>query len=93
MFEFKVRPDHAEPYEVTATSRDVLVWERTTKGRTLQALAGDPAMVDMYKIAFLASQRQGMFHGTQQEFEAQCEIDFEDEPEPDPTQPEASAGP
>lgn len=90
MFEFKITPEHGDSFEVTATSRDVLVWEKTTKGRTMKSLRDDLAINDLYKIAHLASKRQQLFTGTLQEFEETCDLDFEEEEEPDPTQSGAS---
>lgn len=92
MIEFSVNPENGDAYEVTATSRDVLLWEKTTKGRSVKTLMDDVSLVDMYKIAYLASQRQGLFHGTIKEFEDSVDLDFEETDQPDPTQPGASTG-
>jgi hypothetical protein len=95
MITLKVTPDEGTAYLVTATSRDVLTWEKTTTGKkSFMHLMSEPNLIDFYKLAHLASWRQGLFSGTFQEFEAQCEVAFEEEDEePDPTQPAASAGP
>lgn len=86
MFTFKVKPDDADEFEVTAGTRDVLVWERTTKGASFGAVGqGDLKMVDLYKIAHIASRRLGLFTGDLKAFEETCEITFEEEGEPDPT--------
>jgi hypothetical protein len=91
MFEFTIRPDDADEYKVTATSRDFYVFERTTKGRSFADVGTNLHMADMYKLAHLASKRQQLFNGTLDEFASSCDIDFEEEEEPDPTQPEALA--
>lgn len=89
MHHFEVTPDGGDPYRVSTASRDVLQWERTTKGASLSDLLARPNMTDLYKLAWLASKREGHFGGTVKDFEDRCElelVDAEDE-EPDPTQP------
>jgi hypothetical protein len=90
----QVTPDDAEPYTVTATSRDVLMWEKTTKGdKSFVDLVQSPNLVDLYKVAHLASHRQGLFTGPYADFEATCEVtgvDDEEDEEPDPTRSAAS---
>lgn len=98
MITLTITPDNGEPYKVTATSRDVFAWEKTTGSKkSFVDLINEPTMVDLYRVAHLACWRQGLFTGNQAEFEATCEVtggvdDVEDE-EPDPTQPAASAEP
>jgi hypothetical protein len=97
MITLKVTPDGAEAYSVTATSRDVLTWEKTTKGnKSFLNLITEPNLIDLYRVAHLASWRQGLFAGNFQEFEATCEVTAEMEEEesddaPDPTQSAHSA--
>jgi hypothetical protein len=91
----QVTPDDAEPYKVTATSRDVLMWEKTTKGdKSFVDLVQSPNLVDLYKVAHLASHRQGLFTGPYADFEATCEVtgadDEETDAEPDPFQSDPS---
>lgn len=93
MIEFTIAPDDGDPYEVTATARDVLLWEKTTKGRSFAALMDDVRMTDMYALAHAASRRQRLFTGTLAEFERDCELEFEEAEEPDPTQPDLSDEP
>jgi hypothetical protein len=84
----KVTPDGGDEYTVTATSRDVFVWEKANRNRTFGALMQDMAMVDLYKLAHIASRREGLYTGSLSEFTEQCEIaqgDEEDDAEPDPT--------
>lgn len=96
MITLTIRPDGGEPYKITATARDVLAWEKTTGSKkSFVDLVNEPTMVDLYRVAHLACWRQGLFTGTQQEFEASCEVtgvaeEVEDEA-PDPTQSAASA--
>lgn len=87
MITFTVRPDGGEPYELTAGSRDVLQWERTTKGKSAATL-GD--MADMYKVAWLAAKRQGLYDGSLQDFETTVDLETEGDEDgsdegPDPT--------
>jgi hypothetical protein len=95
MITLLVTPDGGDPYKVTATSRDVLMWEKTTKGeKSFVDLINEPNLTDLYRVAHLACFRQGLFTGNYQAFEDSCEVtgtgDMEDE-EPDPTQSAASA--
>lgn len=87
MFAFKVTPDDGPEFEVTAGSRDVLVWEKTNKGKSFSGLADGLQMADLYKLAFIASKRQGLFEGVSKEFEESCEIVFAEDDVPDPTRP------
>lgn len=96
MITLTITPDNGEPYQVTATSRDVFAWEKTTKGnKSFVDLINEPTMVDLYRVAHLACWRQGLFTGNQADFEATCEVtggvDDEEDEEPDPTQSAASA--
>lgn len=74
MFTFDVTPDGAEPYRVTATSRDVSHWERTGKGRSLAAIERDARMGQLEEIAHLACVRHGHFRGDLDAFRAQVDI-------------------
>lgn len=76
MITVKVVPDAGEAYELTCTSRDVLNWEKTSKGTTFNQLMDDLAMVHMYRIAHLAAKRQQMFTGTLDEFEKTVELEL-----------------
>lgn len=91
MFTFTVTPDGGAPYEVTATSRDVLHWERITKGKTALSLAENGSMADLYSVCHLAAQRRGLYSGSRDEFEQTNDIephdDEEGDGEPDPTPP------
>lgn len=99
MFTFRVRPDGGDEFEVKASTRDVLTWEKTTKGnKSYVDLLREPNLVDYYKICHLAAWRQQLFTGSLKEFEDQHDIDLatgedhpEQDPEPDPTQPVPSS--
>lgn len=90
MITFKVTPDGEEPYDVKAGSRDIVFWEKTTKGAALIQLREGLKLTDLYKIAWIACRRQSLFAGSLEDFEKNCEIDYEEEPEPDPTPPAPS---
>lgn len=92
MFTFKLEPDDGEAFQVTATSRDVLVWERTTRGASLAALLRDRRMADLYRIAHAAGRRTGLVTVELAEFERTHDLVFVDDEDdesegPDPTQP------
>jgi hypothetical protein len=88
LINFTVRPDNADEYKVKAGARDVLVWEKTGRGKTFKGLMDQLAMVDLYRLAHIASRRLGLFNGDLKAFEETVEVIFEEEEaEPDPTQP------
>lgn len=93
MITFTIRPDGGKPYPLTATSRDVFVYEKTNKGKSFASIMNDLHMSDMYGLAHLAARRQQLFAGTLAEFAESCDLDMEDDDEADPTQPEASPEP
>lgn len=98
MIEFDVRPDGADEFRLVATSRDVSLWERTGKGRSVGQIERDPRMSQLEEVAYTACRRQGLWSGTLEEFRANVDIqpidqstkDDEDEQEGtdglDPTQ-------
>jgi hypothetical protein len=83
----KIMPDGAEPYEVTATTRDIAKWEKTTKGATFAAFQAEQKITDLYRIAFHAAVRRGLYTGTLADFEDGVDLDIldDDQDEPDPT--------
>lgn len=83
MFDFKVTPDDGDEFTVTADSRDVLAFERASKSRTLGNLVEDRSYVDLYRLAHIASKRQGNFTGTLDEFEKTCVLDTVDDEDQD----------
>lgn len=103
---FLVTPEDGDPYEVVADTRDIYVWEKTTpnKGVTLQQAMEEIRFLELYRLAWIAARRQGMFSGTIDQFSASCQVitteqdDDENEEEgvhggPVPTRPGASPGP
>lgn len=75
MFTFDVTPDGADTYRLVADSRDISLWERTTKGGpTLAKLQDNAAISDLEVIAFHAASRQGLFEGPLAEWRATCAI-------------------
>lgn len=89
MFLFKVMPEDDEPYELAATSRDVLQWERRNRGANMGALRDRMMMSDLYKIAYLAAVRQDRFTGSEGDFIDTVDLDLLDDDdelsEEDPT--------
>lgn len=59
MYDFTMTPDEGEPYDITATSRDIAVWERTGYQNSLKALLEAPTMKAFYSLAYTACRRQG----------------------------------
>lgn len=101
---FQVDPDDGDPYRIVADTRDLYVWEKTTPNKqlTLQQVGEELRLVELYRIAWIAARRQGMYAGTLDDFAAthQVEPTGEDEDEEEgtdeeavPTGPAASAGP
>lgn len=89
MFKFRIMPDDGEPFTVVATTRDIARWEKTNKGASFAALQADMHVVDLYKIAYYACQRQGIdTPRTLVEFESGVDLDVlddDEDAEPDPT--------
>lgn len=87
MITFKVTPDAGEPYEITATSRDVYVWEKANRGKTFKAAAESGSIVDLTEICYQAARRQGRYTGTLVAFAQEHDIEGVEDEEVDPTQP------
>jgi hypothetical protein len=83
---FTVAPDEGDKFEVQATTRDILAWERTTKGASLKKLMDELQLADLYKVAYLAAKRNRLYDGNQAEFEDSHDLEFELDEEADPTQ-------
>lgn len=77
-FNFTVAPDGAEPFEVTAKSRDLAHWERQFKGVSIDRLANNPTVNDLESLAWVTSSRRGVFQGNLNEFREQCDFDMLD---------------
>lgn len=77
MFEVKVRPDNEDEYVIEVTSRDVVKWERSTKGASLSKLTGEGgSMEDAYKLTHFAAQRNDRFSGSLTEFQETNDIEI-----------------
>lgn len=87
MIEFTVVPDNGDQYQLTAGSRDIVLWEKAHRGASFSQIKDNLTMTALYQIAHVAARRQGTFTGTLDEFEQQNELVFTDSDEPDPTQP------
>lgn len=76
MFTTTVRPDDGEPYDLDVTSRDILSWEQSGRGRKLGSLADaqNLSIVDIYDLAFRAADRRGLFTGDIRDFTATCDV-------------------
>lgn len=88
MLNLRIIPDVGEAFNVVATSRDIAKWEKTTKGATFASFQSEQRLTDLYKIAFYAAKRHGLWDGTLAELEDGADLDIlddEDEDEPDPT--------
>jgi hypothetical protein len=70
----KVVPDNGETYTVTATSRDIVTWERTHKGAKFANLES-ATMADLYALAYFAAVRKGLFSGAEKEFSDSVDIE------------------
>lgn len=82
----------------TAVGRDVFMWEKAYKGKSLGQLKDNFHMWDLYAIAHQAAKRLGHFDGGLDAFvDAYPDLDWEEMAKqpiamPDPTQSAASAG-
>jgi hypothetical protein len=98
MIDFRVTPAGGESFEITATSQDILTWERSNRnGKVFADLMSKLSMVDCYKVAWIACRRLGHITGevTLQAFETDYRLDMEKEDEEggsDPTQRDPSDG-
>ena len=93
MLKLKISPDGAEPYEVTATSRDIRAWEKGGSGRAFGKLASGLSMTDVYAIAHVTARRLGHVDQatTLDQFAESTDLELLDDDEPDPTNPDLSA--
>jgi hypothetical protein len=91
MFDFKITPDEGDTFELTAGMRDIVMWERTHKGRAFAQLGdGGMSATMLYEIAYSACRRQGLVPReiSEQQFIASYEIELgEDEPAAEPEAP------
>jgi hypothetical protein len=98
MFTLTVKPDGGEPFEYEVTTRDVLVWEKAGRDRSMSRLVNDMHLADVYQVAHIAARRLQLFTGSLDEFEKTCDLDIrkmltdddekeDSDSESDPTQP------
>jgi hypothetical protein len=95
MFTLTLTPDHGAELVVEADSRDIYVWEKTHKGKSLGQLKSNLLMTDLYAIGHIACKRlREDVPSKLDEFVQAYALDFEEEAEDgadvDPTQPAAS---
>lgn len=75
MITVDVAPDEGDPYSVTASSRDLLAWEKAQDGRSAAKFeTGQATLTDLYEVAWLASKRQGLFTGAHKRFEETTDV-------------------
>lgn len=91
MIRLRVHPPAGtgEPFDVEITSRDVLIWEKTTHGASYAKLIEARNMVDLYRLGHIAARRSGQYDGNLESFEAGCELEplGDEEDATDPTPP------
>lgn len=94
MFEFEVSPDGAEPFALKARWRDVVVWEKSGRDRSMGTLMTDMRAAWLDELAHLAATRQGLYSGTYAEWAANVDLDLVASGEqPDPTPQDPSTEP
>lgn len=91
MLRLKIMPDDGDPFEVTATTRDIAKWEKTTKGASFAGFQAEQKITDLYRIAFHAATRQGLYVGNLAAFEDGVDLDILDSDEDAETDPTRSA--
>lgn len=70
MFTFKLTDDGGEETTIKADSRDVLVWEKTSRSNERYVdLLTELSMVKLYRLAHIAAKRQEFFTGKLADFE------------------------
>lgn len=84
MITLVVQPDEGTEYEITATSRDVVRWEKTHKGARLANLE-NASMGDLYALAYCAAVRLKKFAGTEEDFLNTVDIATREDEEATPT--------
>lgn len=80
MFTFKLTDEAGESTEVQADSRDVLVWEKTSRSNERYVeLLTELSMVKLYRLAHIAAKRQSVFSGKLADFETTYVLGIETE--------------
>lgn len=78
MFTFAVTPDDGEPFEVTADSRTISLWERTLSGRSMAMLDGASIKMSyLEELAHMAAKKAGKWDGNLADFRENCVIDLQ----------------
>lgn len=78
MFTFTITDESGEATEVKADSRDVLVWEKTSKSNERYIdLLTEMSMVKFYRLAHIAAKRQGVVTGPLKDFETDYLLELE----------------
>ena len=94
MFTLTLTPDYGDELVVEADSRDIFVWEKTNKGKSLGQLKSNLLMGDLYTIAHITCKRLGEdVPGKLDDFVKAYKLDWDEEEveDADPTQSAASA--
>lgn len=90
MFTFKLTNDDGTETTVKADSRDVLMWERTSKSNeSYTDFITGMSLDKFYRLAHVAAKRQGVFTGKLADFEKAFMLELEEQ-EVLPTDAEAS---
>lgn len=88
MIEFVLTNDAGEEHKLTAKPRDILNWERTTKGAKFSDFENGVSLEDLYKVAYLAAKRSLpdlVLGQSQADFENTYDVLPSGEDETDPT--------
>jgi hypothetical protein len=90
-------------HQITAEPRDLLVWEKTSRGKKLGELlpisedgehmdARRLSLVEMYRLAWITARRLELFAGPIEQFEEEVTVVLRGAASPGPTRPAPSAG-
>lgn len=92
MMDLRVEPiDGSEPYDLKVKSRDILAWEKVTKGMTFAKLQEELNMRHVYNLAWRAAKRTGKFDDDLAAFEELHDVEFLDDDEDDGSDPTNAA--
>jgi hypothetical protein len=95
MFKMRVVPDQGDPFDITATLRDLVWWEKAFRGRSLGMLGdkGKLSATIMYEIGYSACRRQNFIdtNWTLDTFLASCDLELEDDDEEESSGDESEA--
>lgn len=90
MFRAIAHPDgDADPYELTADARDVLMWEKSGRDRAFGDLTERTHMRDVYSLMHVVAKRRGLYDGPLEMFETDVLLELlpptDEDKAPDPT--------